>query len=203
MRPAGAPSTPSNRRPGASATGGRLALVLAALALGACQASPLPPPAPIVCEVAGSPDACFRCQAQRCGSALDRCNGTGFHEGRRVPDVQTQRCSWNEATGKYDRSCIWNDGGGAEADTGRVAGPCATFATCFQSCGCGSGCVASCSTSDYDARPPYTYYFANDPRIEGTCPDCVQRFITPCVRQQCAAECSGEQDAGPRSWDGP
>lgn len=177
--------------------------VVAAL-LGCREASV--PRGAVVCEVATSSDACFRCQAQRCGAQLDRCHGAGFHEGRSVGTI-TRRCVWNSDTGQYDKDCTFSGGLGSDASldyrNGRLtdagitvapAVPCGYYAVCFQACGCGSQCAATCSQSAGDAA--VTTYYANDPRDQPGCAACVQSLLAPCVKRLCAAEC-GDGDAGP------
>jgi hypothetical protein len=185
-----------------------------AMALGACGGASLPVGAPVVCEVERSDNACFRCQAQRCGAQLDRCHGEGFHEGRSVGPVQS-RCGWNPDTQRYDRNCsygggAWSSGGGAPAGyrDGRVvdaspgpvapAAPCGAYAACFQSCGCGVACSASCTGSTGDAAVAATTYYSNDPRLtESGCSSCLNSILAPCVKQLCAEECRDVTDGGP------
>jgi hypothetical protein len=177
-------------------TGVVIVAVIAAC-MTACNETSLPTPGPLVCEVAKSPDPCFRCQAERCGSQVDQCHGAGFHEGRKVGGVPRakQSCQWNADTQQFDRNCGYHDGRPPDASPSSAPyGPCADFATCFQACGCGSECATSCKqAADGGAT---TTYFANDPRYEGGCSDCLQRVLAPCVQQHCAAECHTDVDGG-------
>src|SRR5689334_9521583 len=137
----------------------RLLPLIAVLML-ACHAAE---PAPIVCDIAQSPNACLRCQAQHCGAALDRCYGAGFHEGRAIGPITLQRCEWDPATSSYSRNCTFSGGLGASGDAGFPTTfpdvPCVQVAACVQGCGCGTDCQAACGG---DAGR--TLYFANDPR---------------------------------------
>jgi hypothetical protein len=170
----------------------RSVLLATALALAACGGSSLPAPVPVVCDVEQSPNACFRCQAQRCGAEVDRCYGTGFHEGRSVGTPVQGRCLWNADTGKYDRNCTFS--GGLAGDARSSGAPCDDLALCVQSCGCGTDCTTTCTQKQRD--PAVTTYYANDPRIESSCPACLSTFVSACVKQSCAAECGDGSDAG-------
>jgi hypothetical protein len=156
------------------------AQLLAAVLTLACQEDPLPSPANQVCEVTQSTNACFRCQAQRCGAGLDRCYGTGFHQGRAVPAPAGCRydSDLNQFTGQCDR-------GGRALDP---APPCAPMATCLQACGCGLDCARACQAPPPDGGAPVTTYYSNDPRLT-VCSDCVKEALESCTKQNCAVVC--------------
>jgi hypothetical protein len=156
-------------------------LLAAALALSACQETAQPVPGPVVCEVAGSSNLCFRCQAQRCGAALDRCQGAGFHEGRAVQSEPAGCMYDSDFNGRSQ--CPH----GIPDASPRSAAPCAWLAVCLQSCGCGQDCARMCTTYP-DGGREITGAFANDPR-EAVCNACLAETLAPCVRQNCAAEC--------------
>jgi hypothetical protein len=178
----------------------RIAALLMMGVLPACGGSAQP--AAVVCEVQGSDDACFRCQAQRCGAQLDRCYGSGFHEGRAVVGPIQRRCVWNEATSAYDRDCTYGlepdpagsrNGRAEDASLGAPDVPCGPLAVCLQKCGCGASCKAGCTTPSDAAR---TTYYSNDPRYgSASCWACESTYLTACVRQSCASECA-PADAG-------
>jgi len=182
----------------------RAVVMAIALVIGGCGRESLPV-GPLVCEVETSSNACFRCQAQRCGAQLDQCYGQGFHEGRSVGVVTQRRCVWNSATGQYDRDCTYglepdaasafrNGGLPDGGSPGAPAVACGYHAICLQSCGCGSACAEMCARPPADAAA--TTYYANDPRLDSQCSDCVQTHLAACARQSCAAECGDFTDAG-------
>jgi hypothetical protein len=153
------------------------------------------PSAPIVCAVEQSSSACFRCQAQRCGTELDRCYGAGFHEGRSVGST-IKRCLWNTATQKYDVNCTFSGGLSRDrlshGDAAEVYPdlPCGWLAVCVQSCGCGVDCRTNCRS------PSLSTAFAEDSRYTPEdCTACEDMGLTDCMRRSCAAEC-GSGDAG-------
>jgi hypothetical protein len=182
----------------------REVLCAAALAaLAACHGSSST--APVVCEIDQSPSPCLRCQAQRCGAALDQCYGPGFHEGRSVSAPLQRRCVWNEATGQYDRDCTFGlaatddaaerNGSAQTAGASPPAVPCGALAVCLQSCGCGADCTAECMRGPSDGG--VTTYYSNDPRYASpACSDCLGGVLASCVKRSCPAECGGS-DAGP------
>jgi hypothetical protein len=133
----------------------RSLLAILAVVLAACSGSS---PAPTACEIARSADACFRCQAQRCGAPLDRCYGAGFHEGRAVAAAESL--------------------------------PCGPLAMCQQSCGCGIACATDCQHTLADAGAGGASSGAHyDPTA---CTNCVNSYLTDCVRRSCAAECGAD-----------
>ena len=144
-------------------------------------------PAPVVCAVEQSPSACFRCQAQHCGAALDRCYGAGFHEGRSVGST-SKRCLWNSDTQKFDLNCTFS--GGVSRPEMYPDLPCGWLAVCLQSCGCGVDCRATCLS------PRLSIIFAKDSRYTPEdCTTCEDMGLTDCMRRACAAECASG-DAG-------
>jgi hypothetical protein len=163
-------------------------LLAATCMVSACQGSSSLP-GPVVCDVAGSNNACLRCQAQRCAVELDRCHGAGFHEGRSVLN-EPVKCVWNSDCGStlegYRNGRVQEAGAMDQKLT--TTAPCGSVSVCLQACGCGLECARSCQAPPPDGGLVPTTYYSNDPR-NSVCPDCVKQHLAPCVRQHCAAEC--------------
>ena len=80
----------------------------------------------------------------------------------------------------------------SESTPSASSAPCGDYAVCFQGCGCGVQCAASCARTTGDAA---TTYFANDPRYEA-CSSCTASVLAPCVHERCADDCRDFADAG-------